>query len=114
MESASTIISLFILQELNVKEVEINYRSEFFEDLISSDSKRKRKALDRAHFFNLAPNDYYIVEVMSFKIPDLDDEDDNFLFDYLRKHSNQVVSSIEETMKDFYLNGIVATKLIRR
>ncbi len=111
MESASTIISLFILQELNVKEVEINYRSEFFEDLISSDTKRKRKALDRAHFFNLAPNDYYVVEVMSFKFPNLDNEDDDFLFDYLRKHSNQVVSSIEETMKNFYLNGIVSTKL---
>lgn len=111
MESASTIISLSILQELNVKEVEINYRSEFFEDLISSDTKRKRKALDRAHFFNLAPNDYYIVEVMSFKFPSLDNENDDFLFDYLRKHSNQVVSSIEETMKNFYLNGIVSTKL---
>jgi purine catabolism regulator len=111
MESASTIISLFILQELNLKEVEINYRSEFFEDLISSDAKRKRKALDRAHFFNLAPNDYYIVEVMSFKIPNLDDQEDDFIFDYLRKHSNQVVSSIEETMKNFYLNGIVSTKL---
>lgn len=111
MESASTIISLSILQDMNVKEVEINYRSEFFEDLISQDSKRKRKALERAHFFNLAPNDFYIVEVMSFKLPQLENEDDDFLFDYLKKHSNQVVSSIEETMKNFYLNGIVSTKL---
>ncbi len=111
MESASTIISLSILQDMNVKEVEINYRSEFFEDLISQDLKRKRKALERAHFFNLAPNDFYIVEVMSFKLPQLENEDDDFLFDYLKKHSNQVVSSIEETMKNFYLNGIVSTKL---
>jgi hypothetical protein len=51
------------------------------------------------------------VEVMSFKFPSLDNENDDFLFDYLRKHSNQVVSSIEETMKNFYLNGIVSTKL---
>ncbi|MBC7088282.1 MAG: PucR family transcriptional regulator ligand-binding domain-containing protein [Tissierellales bacterium] len=111
MESASTIISLFLLQESNVKEVEIKYRSEFFEDLISADSKRKGKALDRAHFFNLVPNDYYIVEVMSFKFRNFENYDDNFVFDYLKNHSNQVVSTIEKIMDKYKLNGIVSTKL---
>ncbi len=43
IESASTTIALAVLQELSVKEVEIRYRSDFFEDLISTDPKRKKK-----------------------------------------------------------------------
>ena len=54
IESVSTTISLYILQELSIKEVEIRYRSEFFEDLISVDLKRKRKALDQGKVFQFA------------------------------------------------------------
>ncbi len=111
IESAATTIALAVLQELSVKEVEIRYRSEFFEDLISPDAKRKRKALERAHFFNLNPNEYYVIEVMSFKLKFEDENDDEFLFEYVQDHVSNMVNIIEGIMKYLNLNGIVATKL---
>ncbi len=111
VESAATTIALAVLQELSIKEVEIRYRSEFFEDLISPDAKRKRKALERAHFFNLNPNDYYVIEVMSFKLKFEDENDDEFLFEYVQDHVSNMVTIIEDIMRYLNLRGIVATKL---
>lgn len=111
IESASTIIALSVLQDLTIKEVEISYRSEFFEDLISVDSKRKKKGLERAHFFNLNPNDYYMVEVMSFKLKFEDEKDDEYFFDYLKDYTNAAVLIIEEIMDYLNLSGIVSAKL---
>ena len=109
IESASTTISLSILQELSVKEVEIRYRSEFFEDLISQDLKRKRKALDRASFFNLPLDNHYIIEVLSFKYMEGNKEAD-LLIDYIQEFLNPIVGTIEELMEYLNLKGIVSTK----
>ncbi|MCF6463059.1 PucR family transcriptional regulator [Clostridium sp. Cult1] len=111
IESASTTIALAVLQELSIKEVEIRYRSEFFEDLISVDIKRKKKALDRAHFFNLKPNDYYVIEVMSFKLKFEEEEDDEYFFEYLKDYANTTVMIAEDIMNYLGLKGIVSTKL---
>ena len=111
LESASTTIALAVLQELSIKEVEIRYRSDFFEDLISSDARRKKKALDRAHFFNLNHNDYYVIEVMSFKLKFDDGDNDEYLFEYLQDFTNATVSTIEKIMNYLKLEGIVSTKL---
>ncbi|MBU5425416.1 PucR family transcriptional regulator ligand-binding domain-containing protein [Tissierella pigra] len=109
IESASTTIALSILQELSIKEVEIRYRSEFFEDLISIDSKRKRKALDRARFFNLQLEDSYVIEVMSFKHKNEDDENE-LMVNYIQDFINPMVHTIEEFMNYLNLKGIVSTK----
>ena len=109
IESASSIIALFILQELTVREVEINYRSQFFEDLISADSRRKKKALEKIRFFNLSPEDYYVVEVLDFKIRFEQQKDDEYFFDYLKHYGNSVVMIIEEIMDYLKLKGIVST-----
>lgn len=110
IESAATTISLFILQKMSIKEVEIRYSSEYFEDLISIDLKRKKKALDRANFFNLKIEDYYIVEVMSIK-----DKKKNFdctiEYNYLDEYLNPIVNNIEELIDYLNLTGIVSTKL---
>lgn len=111
IESASTTIALAVLQDLSVKEVEIRYRSDFFEDLISTDPKRKRKALDRAHFFNLNHNNYYVIEVMSFKFKFDSENNDEYLFEYLQDYTNTTVTAIEEIMRYLNLEGIVSTKL---
>ena len=109
IESASTTIALSILQELSIKEVEIRYRSEFFEDLISPDLKRKKKALDRASFFNLPLDNYYIIEVMSFRYMDGNKEAD-LLIDYIQDFLNPIVGTIEDLMNYLNLQGIVSTK----
>ena len=111
IESASTTIALSILQELSVKEVEIRYRSDFFEDLVSMDLKRRKKALDRAHFFNLKEDNFYIIEVMSFKVkgdhPINRDMDIDCTMDLI----NTTVTTIEELMDYYSLKGIVSTKI---
>ncbi len=109
IESASTAISLFILQDITIKEVEIRYSSEYFEDLISADLKRKKKALERASFFDLNIDDQYVVEVISFKDKsEILDPDTGF--NYLHEYSNPMVNNIEELMEYLNLNGIVSTK----
>lgn len=111
IESASTTIALCILQELSVKEVEIRYRSDFFEDLVSLDVKRKRKALDRARFFNLKNDNHYIVEVISLKNNKDNIQDLDIDIDYMGDLIKTIVNSIEELMTYFKLKGIVSTKL---
>lgn len=109
IESASTTISLFLLQEISIKEVEIRYISEYFEDLVSLDIKRKKKALDRASFFNLNKNHYYTVEVMSFKDKSGKTQSD-IDFSYLQEYLNPIVNNIQELMEYLNLTGIVSTK----
>ncbi len=109
IESASTTIALYLLQELSIKEVEIRYRSEYFEDLISVDLRRKKKALDRASFFNFKLNDHYIVEVLSFKSEE-STLNEKIAIDYIQDSLNPIVSKIEGLMKYLNLKGIVSTK----
>lgn len=109
IESASTSMALLILQELSIKEVENRYRSEFFEDLISLDPKTKKKALERAAYFNLSPDNNYLIEVMSFNFKG---EDENIhSIEYTQDHINTIVSTIEELMKYLKLEGLVATRM---
>ncbi len=111
IESASTTIALSILQNLSVQEVELRYRSDFFEDLISTDAKRKLKALDRARYFNLKEEDYYLIEVMSIKFKDQEFTDMDLEFDGYGDYVNIFVKSIEELISYYDLEGIVSTKL---
>lgn len=111
IESASTTISLSILQELSVKEVEIRYRSDFFEDLVSMDLKRRKKALDRARFFNLKEDNFYIIEVMSFKIKGDNPINREMDIDCMMDLINTTVTTIEELMDYYGLKGIVSTKI---
>lgn len=110
IESANTTIALSILQELSIKEVEIRYRSDFFEDLVSPDAKRKKKALDRARYFNLKEENYFLIEVMSFKFKNEEFKDVETEIDRLGDYVNSFVSSIEDLISYFKLDGIVSTK----
>lgn len=109
IESASTTIALFLLQQLSIEEVEIRYSSEYFEDLISSDSNRKKKALERAKFFDLGSEDYYLVEILSFEeennVKEFEDD-----LNYMQEFSNPIVNNVEKLIKNMKLNGIVSTK----
>lgn len=112
IESASTIIAFSVLQSLSVREVEIRYRSEFFEDLISTDAKRKRNALDRAHFFNLNPKYHYIIEVIDFKFKlDKEIEEDSQILDYIHDNVSEMVSFAEELIEYHDFRGLIASKM---
>lgn len=61
LESASTIIALEFLKRISVQEVENKYKTEFFEDLISLDDRRKEKAIERANYYRLQKDAWYSV-----------------------------------------------------
>lgn len=109
LESASTTIALCVLQELTIKEVEIRYRSEFFEDLISPDLKRRNKALERSMFFNLDPSLNYIVEVMSFRFKNMESEKEDI--EYIQDFINKLVYVVEDLMVYYGIKGLVSTRL---
>lgn len=110
MESAASIIALSVLQQLMVMEVEIGHKSEFFEDLISPDMKKKKKALGRAQFFNLNPTDDYIVEVINFKDEVLKESNKHQL-EHLKDNIKFSVLAIEDIMGYMNFRGVVSTKL---
>lgn len=111
LESASTTIALNILQQLSIKEVEIRYRSEFFDDLVSSDESRRLKALNKAKLYNLKPEDFYVVEVVRFKYKnkteEMDVENEPRLLDII----NSMFTSIEELINYHKLSGIISTRV---
>lgn len=111
LESASTTIALNILQELSVKEVEIRYRTEFFDDLVSADDGRKQKSLNKAKIYNLNQDDYYAVEVIRFrqehKSHEMDVESEPMLMDII----NSMFTSIEELIRYHKLSGIISTRV---
>ncbi|NLL81903.1 MAG: PucR family transcriptional regulator [Tissierellia bacterium] len=111
LESASTTVALFVLQDLSVKEVEIKHRTEFFEELISQDLNKKEKAMERAHFYNLDLNSHYVVELVNFKLKTTNKKDTDHYFEYMKDYANMVVMNIEEIIEYHKLNCIVSNKL---
>ncbi|TJX15636.1 PucR family transcriptional regulator [Tissierella creatinini] len=111
IESASTTIALSILQDLSVQEVELRYRSDFFDDLVSPDAKRKKKALDRARYFNLKEDAYFLIEVMSIKAKGQEFTDLDLEFENYGDYVNTFVKSIEDLIAYYKLEGIVSTKV---
>jgi len=61
LEATSNIIALEFLKKISVQEVENKYKLEFFDDLISLDEVRRRKAVARAGNFRLSENAQYVI-----------------------------------------------------
>lgn len=107
LETTSTTIALEILKSLSVKEVENRYRSEFLEDLLSLDDKRKEKAVQRAHLFNLGEEDQYVIIVSEFKNKLVSGER---ALKFTQDNVQKVLNSTESLIRDLELKGIVASR----
>ena len=66
MESTANVIALEFLKRLSVQEVENKYKTEFFEDLVSLDEKRKQKALERSNYYRFDRESYY--NIMNIRV----------------------------------------------
>src|SRR5690606_12108815 len=73
--------------------------------------KRRNKAIEKCRFFNLRPEDYYVVQVLDFKLKFSQERKEEQLLDSLRDNGNTVVMIIEEIMDYLNLKGIASTKL---
>ncbi|MGF7060595.1 PucR family transcriptional regulator [Brassicibacter mesophilus] len=113
LEIASTTMALEILKVLSVREVENRYKSEFLEDLISLDDRRKEKAIERSAFFNLNKKDKYLNIMIKIKGRDENLKKVDITSDSLQQHILKMHDSIERIIKQLNLTGIVASKTER-
>ena len=67
LESVSPIIAMEFIKKISVQEVENKYKSEFFEDLISLDERRKAKAIERASYYRLDKAAFYNILSIKFE-----------------------------------------------
>lgn len=67
LESVSPIIAMEFIKKISVQEVENKYKSEFFEDLISLDERRKAKAIERASYYRLDKHAFYNILSIKFE-----------------------------------------------
>lgn len=117
LEIASTTIALEVLKMLSVREVENRYKSEFIEDLISLDRKRKEKAIERAEFFDLSKSDRFLS--ITIKITGKDNYEERQLkkldiaVNPLEQQLSKVHDYIERTINNLKLKGVVASKTER-
>lgn len=117
LEIASTTIALEVLKMLSVREVENRYKSEFIEDLISLDRKRKEKAIERAEFFDLNQKDRFLS--ITIKITGKDNYEESQLrkldvvVNPLEQQLSKVHDYIERTIRNLKLKGVVASKTER-
>lgn len=66
MESTANVVALEFLKRLSVQEVENKYKTEFFEDLVSLDEKRKLKALERSNYYRFDKDSFY--NIMNIRV----------------------------------------------
>lgn len=103
IESVSTVASLYFYNQLSVEEVEMSYRSEFLENLLLDDQSKVRKALDRAVFFNMNPEDDY--QIVRFQISDVGQEGHD-VFKYLHK-----IKSMVDTFEQPHVLAIINNQI---
>ena len=114
IEIASTTIALEVLKMLSVREVENRYKSEFIEDLISLDMKRKEKATERAEFFGISDNDKFLSVTIKIRGKDNYEESQLAKLDVvvnpLEQQLSKVHDYIERSIKNLKFKGVVASK----
>ena len=104
LESASTAIALEVLKQLSVMDVENRYRTEFFEDLISMDANRKRKAVEKAGLFHLNPQDHYLVVVIKI------DRTPDGLTDEVFQKMSWISQETDAYLRDAQMHALVISK----
>jgi purine catabolism regulator len=110
LEAASTTMALETLKKLSIREVENRYRSEFLDDLLSSEEKRRDKAVERASLFNLGLEDKYLVISISLKHNEKKNKKTDLSVDYMQQIITRIIHFTEKLIEECSLTGIVAGK----
>lgn len=66
IEAATSLVALDLMKKLSLFEGENKHRIEFFEDLLSEEEGRQRRALEKAAYFDFDGNQVYSVVVISY------------------------------------------------
>ncbi len=106
MESAVTMISLVLLQDLSVQEIEINYRSVFFDNLISDDPHIRSQALNKASLYRMEADDHFAAVVLKLQCTDESEEITDQVFHDRLISCVRIIDSLKES---YSLSGITTT-----
>jgi len=68
IESSIPVVALHILKKISIFEIESRHKVEFFDDLLSKDEARQKRALSRASFFDFDRNLTYAVITIQIKV----------------------------------------------
>ena len=108
MEVATTVLSLLIMQYLSVREVEIKYASDFFEDLISEDLSKRERAIENYSYFNVKTKPYFAVLKAEIR-PDQFHREDNINLT-VRRLIHFLTPELENLKYTYELEGILSTR----
>lgn len=108
LEIASTTIALEVLKAISVREVENRYKSEFIEDLISLDEKRKEKAVERLALFNLNKDENYMAISIKLKMKD---EENSIDMASIQQYVSKLYEQIERKLENYKMKGIIGSKI---
>ena len=108
MEVATTVLSLLIMQYLSVREVEIKYASDFFEDLISEDLSKRERAIENYSYFNVKTKTNFVVLKAEIR-PDQFHRNDNINL-AVRRLIHFLTPELENLKYTHELDGILSTR----
>lgn len=108
MEVATTVLSLLIMQFLSVREVEVKYASEFFEDLISEDTTKRERAIENYSYFNIKAKNWYTVLTAEIRTDEQHREDNLNLA--VRRLIHFLTPELENLKYTYELDGILSTR----
>lgn len=108
LEVAATTLALEVLKAISVREVEIRHKSEFIEDLVSLDIKRKEKAIDRLSYFNLDKKSTYISLTMRIKDSRNSEKVD---MPFIQENISSLHNKLDNYLEENKLTGIIGTKI---
>ena len=104
LEATSTTMSLDMLRKLSVKEVENRYKTEFFEELVSPESYRREKALEKAQMFSLDAKADYLGMIINF------DTVKEQSYGYVEDDLSRILNLSERLLEEYRVKGVVISK----
>lgn len=108
MEVATTVMSLLIMQSLSVREVEVKFASEFFEDLISQDEAKRQRAMETHSYFDVSATTHYAVLQAELRTKsEFVEENINLA---VRRLIHFLTPELENLRYAFDLDGIISTR----
>lgn len=110
IEAATPIVALDLYKKISIFEIDSKYRIEFFDDLLSNDENRYKKALQIASYFDFDISLSYSVIVISINVDKKYDKFDPRLTNYLYQINKRLFGIIKRIIKNEYPELILGNK----
>lgn len=110
IEAATPIVALDLYKRISLFEIDSKYRIEFFDDLLSNDENRYKKALAVSSYFDFSIDLSYSVIVISINVNKKYNKFDPGLADYLYHINKRLFSIIKRIIKVSYPKLILGNK----